>query len=88
MEFDQEMPKILFGDEDRLTYIFTCLLKNAVERNRLEGALKAVNLRVYASPEEQIDFTDSYEIIEIPNKELLLTNLAVIITDYGSYLTP
>ena len=46
MEFD-EVPKILFGDENRLTYILTCLLKNAVERNRKVGALKKVNVAVH-----------------------------------------
>ena len=60
------MPKILFGDEDRLTYIFTCLLKNAVERNKKVKALKVVNLKVYTSPEEQIDLWDSCENISFP----------------------
>ena len=70
MKVDEEMPKILYGDEDRLKYIFTCLLKNSVERNRevctLKGASLAVDLNVCVSPEEKIEFSDDYETFEGP----------------------
>jgi len=60
------MPNILAGDEDRLSYILTCLLKTAVERNRKARASKVVNLRVYAAPETQIDLRNSYDTYEFP----------------------
>jgi len=89
LEFD-EVPKILFGDENRLTYILTCLLKNAFERNKKVGALKEVDVFIYTSPEQLIEFrdSDSYEVIvEILDQGLQITNLVVIITDFGPSLT-
>jgi len=89
LEFD-EVPKILFGDEKRLTYILTCLLKNAFVRNRKVDILKEVKVTVSTSPEDEIFIQDSDScevIVEISNNNREKINLVITITDYGFELS-
>jgi hypothetical protein len=49
------------GDENRIKYILTCLIQNAIERNRQSSELGHVTVKASVSEEDKIDIKMSGE---------------------------
>ena len=80
---DSTARTILVADEDRIKYLVSCLIKNAMERNPGQNQIK---MATSLSKEEKIQMTsqDSYSDMGVEaNKREWIVKM----TDFGSYLS-
>ena len=84
LEFDENLPKFLLGDEPRLTYILACLIKNSIGRNKECCQIK---VSTCIKDDEQIDLIEVFHVYYANESYLRTTQLVITVIVYFDRLT-